>query len=141
MASRAETIVKESLMSHHRLSYVVCVFALLPALTHAAGDPINGKALYEARCVACHSADFNGVGPSHRGVFGRIAGKVGGFAYSPALKSSNVVWNEANLDRWLADPEKLVPGQRMGLNVAEGTERADLIAYLKQLTKKEETQK
>jgi cytochrome c len=103
----------------------------------AGSDPVNGKALYQARCAVCHSVDFNGVGPSHRGVFGRPAAKAKGFAYSKALASSGLVWNESSLDRWLADPEKLVPGQTMGMSVPEGQARADLIAFLKQQSAKE----
>jgi cytochrome c len=97
----------------------------------AAGDAETGRALYQARCTACHSLDYNGVGPAHRGVFGRAAGEAKGFAYSDALKSSHLVWTEEALDRWLADPEKTAPGQRMGVNVPDAKERADLIAYLK----------
>ena len=76
--------------------------------------------------------DFNGVGPAHRGVYGRKAGTAPGYAYSDALKSSKLVWDEASLDRWLSDPEKVAPGQRMGINVPDAKDRADLIAYLKQ---------
>ena len=104
------------------------------AATDAAGDAEAGKALYQARCTACHSLDYNGVGPAHRGVFGRQAAQAPGFAYSDALKASHVVWNEQTLDRWLTDPEKFVPGQRMGVNVPDAKERADLIAYLKKAT-------
>ena len=102
----------------------------LPVL--AAGDVDTGRALYQTRCSACHSLDYNGVGPAHRGVFGRQAAQAPGFAYSDALKASRLIWDEASLDRWLADPEKLAPGQRMGVNVPEAAERSDLIAYLKQ---------
>ena len=98
----------------------------------AAGDVDAGLALYQTRCAACHSLDYNGVGPAHRGVFGRQAAQAPGFAYSDALKASHVVWDEASLDRWLADPEKFAPGQRMGISVPEATARRDLIAYLKQ---------
>ena len=101
-----------------------------PAL--AAGEVDAGLALYQTRCAACHSLDYNGAGPAHRGVFGREAAQVPGFAYSDALKASHLVWDEASIDRWLADPEKLVPGQRMGFNVPEAAARRDLIAYLKQ---------
>jgi cytochrome c len=52
--------------------------------------------------------------------------------YSDALKASHLIWDEASLDQWLADPEKLVPGQRMWVNVPEAAARRDLIAYLKQ---------
>jgi len=97
----------------------------------AAGDADVGLALYKARCSACHSLDYNGVGPAHRGVFERGAALAPGFAYSDALKSSHLIWDEASLERWLADPEKLAPGQRMGVNVPDAKDRADLIAYLK----------
>lgn len=104
-----------------------------------AADAARGQALYQARCVACHSADFNGVGPAHRGVFGRLAGTAKGYAgYSAALKRSGLVWTEANLDRWLADPEALVPGQAMGISVADASERADVIAFLRTLADKRE---
>ena len=97
----------------------------------AAGDADVGLALYKARCSACHSLDYNGVGPAHRGVFERGAAFAPGFAYSDALKSSHLIWDEASLERWLADPEKVAPGQRMGINVPDAKDRADLIAYLK----------
>ncbi|MFG6487530.1 c-type cytochrome [Roseateles sp. BYS78W] len=114
--------------------------ALLAAaqLTQAA-DATRGQALYQARCAACHSPDFNGVGPAHRGVFGRLAGTAKGYAgYSAALKKSGLTWNEANLDRWLADPEALVPGQAMGISVPDAGERADVIAFLRTLAKAKE---
>lgn len=99
------------------------------------GDALRGQALYQARCAACHSPDFNGVGPAHRGVFGRAAGMAPGYAgYSVALKRSGLVWTEANLHRWLSDPEALVPGQAMGFSVPDAGERADVIAYLRTLT-------
>jgi len=114
--------------------------ALLSAaqLTQAA-DATRGQALYQARCAACHSPDFNGVGPAHRGVFGRLAGTAKGYAgYSAALKKSGLTWNEANLDRWLADPEALVPGQAMGISVPDAGERADVIAFLHTLARAKE---
>lgn len=98
---------------------------------HAAGDLKHGQELYASRCFACHSIDANRVGPAHRGVFGRKAGSVAGYDYSPALKQSAVIWNQHTLDQWLADPEKLIPGQKMGYSVPDPQDRADLIAYLK----------
>jgi cytochrome c len=113
---------------------LACSFAAA-GVALAAGDAEVGRALYQTRCAACHALDYNGVGPSHRGVFGRAAAQVPGFAYSNALKATRQVWSEDSLERWLADPEKFAPGQRMGLNVADPKERSDLIAYLKQATK------
>lgn len=101
------------------------------SLVHAAGDAENGKRQYMARCIACHSIDVSLAGPAHRGVFGAKAGSVPGYDYSPALKRSKLIWNEKTLDRWLANPEQVIPGQKMGYSVSSATQRQDLIAYLK----------
>ena len=96
----------------------------------AAGDGARGRKLYETRCTACHSIDADRVGPRHRGLIGRRAGSVAGFDYSPALRAATLVWNEPTLDRWLADTEATIPGQKMNYRVAAARDRADLIAYL-----------
>jgi len=109
------------------------------AFAEAAPDASRGQTVYQARCAACHSVDFNGVGPAHRGVFGRLAGTAKGFTnYSAALKRSGLIWTEANLDRWLADPEALVPGQAMGIKLTDAGERADVIAFLRTVAKARE---
>ena len=101
------------------------------SLVHAAGDAIRGEQLYESRCMACHSLDANRVGPMHRGVYGRKAGSVPDFAYSVALTSSPIVWSDTTLNRWLTDPEALIPGQRMNIRVLSADDRVDLIAFLR----------
>jgi cytochrome c len=98
------------------------------------GDAAHGEQLYKSRCTACHSLDANRIGPMHRGVFGRKSGSVPGFAYSPAVKKLNVVWNETTLDQWLESPTKMAPGTMMGLSVPNAQDRADLIAYLKSVS-------
>lgn len=95
------------------------------------GDAAKGKALYQA-CAACHSIDENDVGPKHRGVFGRRAGSVADYNYSPALKRSGITWDDATLDRWLVNPSALVPGTKMFFKIDDAQARADLIAYLKE---------
>jgi cytochrome c len=100
----------------------------------AVGDAANGQHLYESRCIACHSVDQNRVGPAHQGVFGRRAGQAPNYAYSPALKASKLVWSEKTLDAWLTNPERLVPGQKMGYSVSEARDRADLVAFLKKIS-------
>ncbi|MDO8064903.1 cytochrome c family protein [Janthinobacterium sp. SUN206] len=97
-----------------------------------AGDAMHGQVLYKSMCISCHSIDYNGVGPAHKGVFGRKAGSVADYNYSPAVKASAIVWGEKTLDQWLSGPEKLIPGQKMGYLVPSAQDRADLIAYLKQ---------
>ena len=93
------------------------------------GDPQRGKTLYGG-CQGCHSLDDNDVGPRHRGVVGRKAGSVPDYAYSSALKASGIVWDKASLDRWLTNPQKLVPGAKMFFSIPDAQVRADIIAYL-----------
>ena len=96
------------------------------------GDAARGKDLYQA-CSGCHSIEENDIGPKHRGVVGRPAGSVPDYAYSPALKASGLVWSADTLDRWLTNPQALVPGTKMYFSMADPQKRADLIAYLAQL--------
>jgi cytochrome c len=110
---------------------LVLVLAGLAGIAHADGDKLRGQALYRSLCMSCHSIDYNGVGPMHKGLLGRKAGSVADYDYSPALKASSIVWTAPMLDRWLSDPEKLVPGQKMGFQVPSAKDRADLIAFLR----------
>jgi cytochrome c len=63
-------------------------------------------------------------------VVGRKAGSVEGYAYSPALKNSGVTWTREALDRWLENPQALVPGAKMFFALRDAQDRADVIAYL-----------
>ena len=110
-------------------AFVILVAFAAPA--QAAGDAERGQTLYESRCFGCHSLDANRIGPMHRGVYGRKAGSVASFNYSSAVKNSSVMWDESALDRWLTNPQDLIPGQRMNFRVATPGDRADIIAYLK----------
>ena len=104
------------------------------AIGHAGPVPANdlaqGRALYESRCGGCHAVDANRVGPQHRNLIGRQAGRVPDFAYSPALQSSTVVWSAKTLDPWLSNPEALIPGQRMNYSVRSAEDRRLIIEYL-----------
>ena len=111
---------------------VAPAFAQPSAAPLANGDPVRGKSLYQG-CEGCHAIDENDVGPKHRGVVGRKAGSLKDYAYSPALKSSGLTWDEANLNRWLSSPSAMVPGTKMFFKIDDAQSRADLIAYLKQL--------
>jgi cytochrome c oxidase assembly protein Cox11 len=99
---------------------------------NAPPDPKRGKALFAERCSACHAIDRNMAGPMLGGVFGRHAGTIAGYPYSTALHESKLVWGIDNLDRWLADPHKFVPGSKMPIRVLDANTRRDLIAYLKE---------
>ena len=114
-------------------AHVVAALVLASTSAVAGGDAVRGQQVYEMRCGGCHSVETDRVGPRHAGLIGRRAGAVPGFAYSPALASSKLVWNASTLDRWLTNPEALVPGQRMGYSLSDAAQRADVIAYLSTL--------
>jgi cytochrome c len=104
-------------------------------LVAQSGDVARGEKLYVARCGACHSIEENGAGPRHRGLFGRKAGTQVGFEYSAALRASGVVWNAKTLDAWLANPNALVPGNKMVVQLAnDPADRAALVAWLRSAT-------
>jgi cytochrome c len=100
------------------------------------GEQAQGARLFGRACGACHTRvpGDHRTGPSLAQVVGRKAGTAQGFRrYSPALKASDIVWDAATLDPWIADPQVFIPGNRMtfpGLKDAKA--RADLIAYLAQ---------
>ncbi len=94
---------------------------------------------FNGHCRECHAFDKgdNRLGPSLYGVVGRKAGIVAGFAYSDSLKSSGVTWDEKTLDKWITNPNAVVPGNNMGAifsGLADADQRAKIIAFLKQDT-------
>jgi cytochrome c len=100
--------------------------------TANAADAGRGEKLF-VECASCHSIErgVDGVGPSLFGLFQRKAGEVADFRYSPALKRSGIAWNEQTIDKFIADPQAVVPGNRMPFaGIADAAARADLIAYL-----------
>jgi cytochrome c2 len=78
----------------------------------------------------CHPVSGErGQGPGLAGVVGRKSAATN-FAYSAGLRSANLVWDAATLDRYLANPPALVPGTLMTAAVADAGEREELIAFL-----------
>lgn len=116
------------------LTAVTAGMLIVTPHSDAAPSAAHGEELYQS-CQDCHSLDTNDVGPKHRGVFGRKAGSVPGYSYSAALKSSGITWNEDTLDKWLTDPQKLVPGSKMFFHLDAAQDRADVIEYLKERAK------
>ncbi len=126
-------------MVNHSATRLICVLSILAAATaaRADGDAARGEKKFE-ECASCHSVQNgqNGVGPSLHGLFGRKAGTLADFRYSPAIKRSGISWSAKTLDDFVADPQKLVPANRMPYaGMPDAGDRADLIAYLQQATK------
>jgi cytochrome c len=99
----------------------------------ASGNAARGAAVF-LRCAACHSASKdggNGLGPNLWGVMGRRAAALPDFPYSSALRRSKIVWTGINLSRWLAGPQKFIPGTRMAFaGLSSQKDIDDVIAYL-----------
>ncbi len=107
---------------------------LLPAASVLAADAAAGKTFFRQQCALCHTAEPDdnggGQGPSLRGVVGRRAASDPHFTYTPALKASDLTWDPATLDRFLASPTTVVPGTSMVIPVTNAADRANVIAYL-----------
>jgi cytochrome c len=103
-------------------------------------DPSNanrdGKLAFNSSCRTCHSIkeDDNRLGPNLHGIMGRKAGTEE-YGYSPAMTASNIVWDAETLDRFISDPQAVVPGNNMkpygGISDAEV--RTRIVAYLSDL--------
>jgi cytochrome c len=101
------------------------------------GNAARGEQIFQ-RCYACHSIipgeTASLQGPSLFQIVGRPAAAIVGFDYSEAMRkkaAAGLVWDAATLDRYITDPESVVPGTRMSVPpMRDEQERADLIAYL-----------
>jgi cytochrome c len=120
-----------------RVTMASLMTLLLVGAARADGDPARGEARFQ-ECAACHKleAGANEVGPSLHGVFMRKAGELQDFRYSPAMKRSGIIWTAETLDKYIADPQALIPANRMPYaGMATAGDRADLMAYLQKATK------
>lgn len=110
----------------------VAMIVAAPSFAYA-GDAAKGENVFK-KCRACHAVGEgakNKVGPELNGIIGRKAGGEPEYKYSAAMSESGIVWDEANLDKYLENPKGLIPKTKMifgGLKKEE--DRKDLIAYL-----------
>ena len=118
-----------------RQATAVVILLLSISAPAMAQDVAAGEKQF-AVCKACHQIGpnaKNGVGPELNGVVGRKAGSVAGYNYSPANKNSGLTWDEATLDKYLANPQEVVKGTKMIFpGIKDEEKRKDVIAYLAQ---------
>jgi nitrite reductase (NO-forming) len=96
------------------------------------GDAGAGRQVFK-KCQACHSLEQGKtiLGPSLAGIVGRKSASDANFNYSPAMKQAALTWDPSTLDAYLADPAKLVPGNRMPFpGLKTDHDRQDVIAFL-----------
>jgi cytochrome c len=99
-------------------------------------DAAKAKQQFVASCGVCHTAEKGGPnrqGPNVYDIVGKPAAARDGFKYSEPLKGSGLVWDEATLDRWIEDAQKMLPGTIMAYRQRDAERRKLVIAYLKSL--------
>jgi cytochrome c len=114
------------------VSAILLTAIAIGAAPGMAADADHGEQLF-VECAACHTLEkgVHNVGPSLAGVFQRKAGSFDDYRYSPAMKRANITWTPEELDKFIADPQMVVPANRMPYaGMTNATDRADLIAYL-----------
>ena len=106
------------IFSHLVVGFVLCLFAIYPANAGTyQPDKKNGQFVF-SRCQICHAIETTSKksGPKLKGLFGRKAAGISDFDYSPAMKSSGIIWTEKNLDQFLKNPADFIPGTVMIFN-------------------------
>jgi cytochrome c len=132
----------DSEMRHVKLSPAKAILVLATVLgsssrTLAAGDPAAGQRVFATHCATCHATEAgqNKIGPSLAGIVGSKSGTVPGFNFSPAMKNADITWDDAELDKFLANPTGDVHGTKMFVNLPSESDRQNVIAYLHTLKK------
>jgi cytochrome c len=123
-----------------QMSKRVFVMAMLGTLVaagsaYAAGDAAAGKEIFK-KCALCHTTEAgkNKIGPSLAGVVGRESGTAPNYSYSDAMKSAKKKWTPEELNTYLTDPRKEVPGTKMIFpGLKDEKDRQNVIAYLETL--------
>ena len=124
------------------MAVTAVVGVLLPSAAVQAQDAANGEEVFK-KCRACHMVGpdaQNRVGPILNDVIGRKAGTIVGFSYSDANKTAGakgLVWTEDVLFTYLQKPMAFMPSTKMAFpGLADDADRKDVIAYLKQFSKR-----
>ena len=102
-------------------------------------EAATGQRLFNNACRTCHSTKEgdNRLGPHLYKIVGRKAGSLPHYGYSSAMKSADFVWDEATLNRFVANPDEIVPGNSMKPygGLASADDRAKVVAYLQSLAR------
>ncbi len=127
-------------MNIRTIGLLLIALTELPALALADGDAVKGEKVSK-KCVACHqfAKPENRIGPHVVGLLSRPLASVEGYKYSEAMTNyakTVPVWDDIALSAYLENPRGAVPGTKMAFGgLKKEEERADLIAYLKSITK------
>ena len=117
------------------MAFMLPAPSALPQVPQGTED-VSGQQAFNNACRTCHivKEGDNRLGPNLYGVVGRKAGSLPDYAFSSAMKEAGIVWDEEKLDRFIANPDEVVPGNSMkpygGLSSSD--DRKKIIAYLAQ---------
>jgi cytochrome c len=117
------------------LTYMLSSPSALPQASQGT-EGVSGQQAFNNACRTCHMVreGDNRLGPNLHGIVGRKAGSLPDYAFSSAMKEAGFVWDEEKLDRFIANPDEVVPGNGMkpygGLPSSD--ERKKIIAFLAQ---------
>jgi cytochrome c len=128
------------MQSSHLAGVLAPTAALIAALGLSTTATAQGQQAFNNHCRTCHSIKEgdNRVGPSLHGVFGKKAAEGTSYpAYSQGLKSSGIVWNDTHLDKFIENPDAVVPNNNMKpyKGITDAAVRKQIIEYLKSLSK------
>jgi cytochrome c len=129
-------------MSRAAISGLVCTtflvflgFSAVPQERERKGvEAESGQLTFNNACRTCHTTKEGDdrLGPNLHNIIGRKAGSLPNYGYSSAMKGADFVWDKEKLDRFIAKPDEVVPGNNMkpygGLTSAE--DRASVVVFL-----------
>ena len=117
------------------MAYMLSSPSALPQASQGKEDA-SGQQAFNNACRTCHMVreGDNRLGPNLHKVVGRKAGSLPDYGFSSAMKEAGFVWDEEKLDRFIANPDEVVPGNSMkpygGLSSSD--DRKKIIAFLAQ---------
>ena len=98
-------------------------------------DAASGQRAFNNACRTCHTTKEgdNRLGPHLYKIIGRNAGSLPDYGYSTAMKDAGFVWDEEKLERFIANPDELVPGNSMKPygGLASSDDRARVVSFLR----------
>jgi cytochrome c len=117
------------------MAYVLSSPSALPQASQGT-EGVSGQQAFNNACRTCHIVreGDNRLGPNLHKIVGRKAGSLPDYAFSSAMKEAGFVWDEEKLDRFIANPDEVVPGNSMKPygGLTSGDDRKKIIAFLAQ---------